>query len=241
MPSLPTSLPIVSFFKPRVSSGLASASTLASPPQAASSPSPGTPGTAKTQSSKIPVHGSADDSDDEVQTPPLDDTFETDLTTPPPKVDQDSTLAAASGSRGPVASSSALNKHSLDGDGRSNDDDGDGDDDDDDDDLSDPPPLSTSPLKGKHKVLTKKRPSNASTKSVNDTPPAKKSKTISGPNSASPNASGGVRKLAPPGEGLLCHEHRADCPSEKLRCTCKDPDLLLSRKREQFLQRLHVA
>ncbi|CAO1630250.1 unnamed protein product [Parajaminaea phylloscopi] len=124
-------------------------------------------------------------SDDDVGTPPLSSREDRDLLTPPierkPK-------AGGSNAR-PISPVIDLSNVS---DGDSLDDD-----DDDDDDLSDPPPLAPSPLKGKAKVLTKKRPANGASIFT-----AKKAKQ---------DGDGA--------QGLLCHQHRADCDTEKLRCT----------------------
>lgn len=184
-------------FKPRVSSGLASGSSSLStnvlPPI---EPIPARDiDMEETNNSTNDAH--THDSDDEMNTPSREDSH---FSTPP--------TAEAGASR------------TLDGGAED-------DDEDDLSDLSDAPPVSkTSVAQGsKKKAPTKKRPSialsagspNASSSSIRST----SSSRITPVGKKVPKENGEMRKTALPGEGPLCHQHRALCATEQIRCTCE--------------------
>ncbi|PWN28090.1 hypothetical protein BDZ90DRAFT_161952 [Jaminaea rosea] len=124
------------------------------------------------------------------------------MTTPPPNGEEFSTPPAASTPKG--TSSSRMQADS----------------DDDDDDLSDPPPLakSASSTTSKPKVLTKKRQSLvANSPNASGSSSSSSRYTPVGPKV--PKENGEMRKTALPGEGPLCHQHRALCATEQIRCT----------------------
>lgn len=99
--------------------------------------------------------------------------------------------------------------------------------DDDDEELSDPPSIkANSPPAAKK--LVKKRPSTSganagpAVKKVKSSTEKKADSSTFGSDAQRPG--GEKKKIAPPGEGVLCHQHRAACATEQVRCTIMRPN-----------------